>query len=200
MLDQLIANAWPPATAQQHGSWTFRYSSGVTRRANSAFTAGGEDRIDEFIAAGEDYYASRGAPALFHVSEASSAPSLAPRLTGLGYVEEAVTLVMVADTETVQSGDVGTWSHHVTDSPEPDWFAIYWETQQARSRSDADATTLRDVLLRPALPARYVAAGDALGFASVGQIVCEDGWAGVQCTATRWLVFFASVEFSRSGR
>src|SRR5205823_5877579 len=65
--------AWPAAEQVALGDWKLRATHGVTRRANSVFTActRGPSDLDGAIEAAERFYASRGLRAIFHLSPAT---------------------------------------------------------------------------------------------------------------------------------
>ncbi|MGH9113708.1 MAG: hypothetical protein ACRDZN_15630 [Acidimicrobiales bacterium] len=50
VVDELMANAWPPQVVESVGSWRYRWASGVTRRANSVLAIGEAGDVDELIA------------------------------------------------------------------------------------------------------------------------------------------------------
>jgi hypothetical protein len=98
-LDVLMANAWPPAVESRHGAWRYRWSFGVTRRANSVLAIGGDDAVRELVVEGEEFYGRHGALARFLVSSASAPPSLPPYLLGHHYFADALTFVAHATTQ-----------------------------------------------------------------------------------------------------
>jgi hypothetical protein len=80
LIERLADAAWPAAQRVPLGPWVLRATSGVTRRANSAFTAGGPDvtgrELKGPVEAVERFYAERGQPAVFQVSAATGARGL----------------------------------------------------------------------------------------------------------------------------
>ena len=186
LLDELMANAWPPALDERHDGWRFRWADGVTRRANSVLAVGGGDRLVELVGLAEGFYRSRGAAVLFQVSIASAAPSLGDHLTERGYRSAARTLVAQAATRDVvgRTERATNWSIEVTDHPTDAWFDAYWAVESTRGRSPGDAAICRDVLLAPRHPTVFVAVREGSDVIAVGQIVTEEGWAGMQCMAT----------------
>jgi N-acetylglutamate synthase len=186
-LDELMAAAWAPAIAERHGAWTFRWAHGVTRRANSVFAVGDDDRVPELVASAERWYRERGAPPVFLVSEASAPPALVPHLTGRGYGDGAHTWLAHASSAVVAARTVpGAWFVEVEDRASGAWFERYWSVASTLGVDHPDAAVCRDVLLRPAAPARFVALRDEPGgdVVAVGQVVLDRRWAGVQCMAT----------------
>lgn len=181
-----MANAWSPVLDERHDGWRFRWADGVTRRANSVLAVGGGDRLVELVGLAEGFYRSRGAAALFQVSTASAAPSLGDHLTQRGYRSAARTLVAQAATGDVvgRTELASNWSTEVTDHPTDGWFDAYWTVESTRGRSPGDAAICREVLLAPRHPTVFVTVREGTGVIGVGQIVTEEGWAGVQCMAT----------------
>jgi ribosomal protein S18 acetylase RimI-like enzyme len=185
VLDELMANAWPPEVVLWSNGWRLRWASGVTRRANSALVAGGGEHFDDCILAAEAFYRSRGATPTFHVTAASAPPELVRFLLSRGYEPSARTFVEHAFVERViaRTG-AGAWSVDATPRANDAWFDAYWEVESLRGRDHGDAVVCRQVLLRPSLPAVHVAVSEGSEVRAVGQIVIERGWAGVQCMAT----------------
>jgi hypothetical protein len=70
LLDELMANAWPPAVVETHGGWRYRWADGVTRRANSALALETNERVEELVARAKRFYGERRAPVLIQVSSA----------------------------------------------------------------------------------------------------------------------------------
>ena len=185
LLDELMANAWPPAVVERRGGWRLRWTDGVTRRANSVLPSGDGEPIDELVDAAEAFYAARDAPARFQVSTASAPPALVDHLRARGYVSADRTLVLHAATAVVvEATDPAGWTVDARDRVMGDWFDAYWRVEATRGRSDLDAIVCRDVLLAPPLPATFASARDGAGVVATGQIVVERGWAGVQCMTT----------------
>lgn len=184
-LDVLMANAWPPAVESRHGAWRYRWSFGVTRRANSVLAIGAEDEVPELVAEGEEFYRRHGAPPRFLVSTASAPSSLAPYLLFHHYVADAVTFVAHATTEgVVENTSDNGWGAQAAERPTDAWFDCYWAVESTRGRGADDAGVCRQFLLSPPLPCVYVALAERGQVVAVGQIVVEGGWAGVQCMAT----------------
>jgi N-acetylglutamate synthase len=187
VLDELMADAWPAQEQQRHRRWRFRWTSGVTRRANSALAIGAEvgDELTVLVAAAEGFAADRGAPARFLVSTASAPPALDPLLAARGYTTSARTIVMTAAVDAVTAATApGPWDLDVAARPSDAWFDVYWTAEAART-TDMDAARIcRDVLLAPSLETVYVAASEGREVVAVGQLVIGDDVAVVQCMAT----------------
>jgi len=184
LLDELMANAWHPLTEEVHGGWRYRWSHGVTRRANSALAFGMTDAVEDLVARAEDFYGRRGAPTLVQVSTASAPRGLPAYLRSRGYRSIARTLVEEATTAAVVQQTKSRFDLEITTTPTDEWFDTYWSVESARGRGDTDMALCREVLLAPELPTVFVAVRSGHRVLGVGQLVVERGWAGVQCMAT----------------
>lgn len=186
ILDELLANAWPPTIVEYHSGWRLRWTDGATRRANSVFPVGSVDLIPDCVSVCESFYRDRRASALFQVSTASTPEGLSDYLRGRGYTTSARTFVAHAATQDViDHTSPGGWTTETTDEVTDDWFDGYWAVESWRAQAVEDAATYRRVLLKPSLPTSFVAARDRASVVAVGQVVVEHYWAGVQCMATR---------------
>ena len=75
------------------------------------------------------------------------------------------------------------WPVDATDSVTDAWFDAYWAVEGGR-RGPAAEQILRDVVLRPLLPTRFVTVGDHRSVFAVGQVVVVGESACLQCLAT----------------
>jgi N-acetylglutamate synthase len=184
-LDELMANAWPPAEESRHGSWRFRWTHGVTRRGNSVLAIGADKSVPELVAESEEFYRRRGSLPQFLVSAVSAPSSLPGYLLDQDYAADARTLVEYAGTEEVimSTSDNG-WAAQVTAQSTDGWFDCYWAVESMRDRGVDDARVCRQFLLSPPFPCVHVALSANDQIVAVGQIVVEGEWAGVQCMAT----------------
>jgi ribosomal protein S18 acetylase RimI-like enzyme len=178
-----MANAWPAQSEETVGGWRYRWTGGLTRRANSALVLGDGDPA-ALVQHAEAFYRERGASTLLRVSTASAPTGLASYLGSLGYRSTARTLVQVADTSEVVARARPAFELEVTDAPTTEWLDLYWSVGVLRCRDNAAQSVYGDVLLAPPLPTVFVAARSGSEVVGVGQMVIEQGWAGVQCMAT----------------
>lgn len=185
LLDELLANAWPPQLLRLDRGWHLRWSSGVTRRANSALAVGGEEALEEHIDVAEAFYLGHRSTPMFQVSTASAPTSLAERLVARGYGGRDRTIVAQSATaEVLAATDGGPWANTATARVTDAWFETYWAVKSPPGRLGREADVCRGALLHPSPPSLYVAVSQAGALCGVGQIVIEHGWAGVQCMAT----------------
>ncbi len=92
-LERVTRDAWPADEQVPVGGWVLRAHHGVSRRANSVWTAAPEP--EGWQAAAERFYGSHGLPVRLQVSDASPA-GLDERLAAEGWQAEAATSVLVA--------------------------------------------------------------------------------------------------------
>src|SRR4051812_40855366 len=95
--------AWPAAEVEAFDGWQLRAMSGVSRRANSAWTgqATGARSTEARIAHVEAFYAARSLAPSFQVGAHSEPAELDAALAQRGYVVDAPVSVQVADVTTV---------------------------------------------------------------------------------------------------
>ena len=90
--------AWPPRETRYLRGWLLRASGPLRpRRVNSAQTLAFDDpgRLEPAIAEAEAWYAARGLPACFQLTEAAAPPGLDAALAERGYARESESLVML---------------------------------------------------------------------------------------------------------
>jgi N-acetylglutamate synthase len=185
LLDELVADAWPPGELIVAGGWRFQWASRVTRRANSALPVGNDARTEELVAFGEEFYRSRGGPSRFRVSEASAPSGLAEYLGLRGYRPHDRTLVMTVDAaQLLARTSAGSWAVEISSAVTPGWFTCYWQADGPRRLDSEEARIHRQTLLVPPTPSSFVLLEEEEDGVAVGQIVFAEGWGGLQCIAT----------------
>lgn len=182
LIEELAANAVPPAVAQELDGWRLRYNVGVTRRANSVLAArhGGGLALEAKIAAAEAFYLRRGIPCRFQLCPASSPSRLDELLAERGYSTSAPTLVQTTPLASLRA-HAGTAL--ISEQFDEAWLAAYVEGEGERDRVKVEAR--RDMLQRVGPPAGFAAAHVAGEIAAVAFGVVERGWLGVFSVATR---------------
>jgi GNAT superfamily N-acetyltransferase len=100
LIEHLSVHLWPAENKEPLGNWILRASGGVTRRANSVFTWGNFPDDPEWLKQVERFYHGHGLPVYYHVSEASP-EGLDAKLDELGYLKDAPTIVMTAESKEV---------------------------------------------------------------------------------------------------
>ena len=90
-------NAWPAEVIQTVEGWRLRFTQGVSRRANSAWSneSSGATPLAERIAGVEAFYRARQVDACFHISVLSP-PELDAALAERGYTPNGETCVQTA--------------------------------------------------------------------------------------------------------
>jgi N-acetylglutamate synthase len=185
LLDELVADAWPPGELMLVGRWRFQWTSGVTRRANSVLSVGNDAQMEELVALGEEFYRSRGGPSRFRVSEASAPARLAEYLGSRGYHPHDRTLVMTVDSaQLLAATSAGSWAVDVAPEVTPGWFACYWQADSHGPLDGEEARIHHQKLLVPPTASSFVLLESEREGVAVGQVVFAKGWGGLQCIAT----------------
>ena len=97
-LELAAFDAWPAEEVEALDGWRLRAMAGVTRRANSAWTAEtrGARSLDERIASVEAFYAKRGLASQFMLSPLSP-PELDLELEARGYRIDSPVVIQIAN-------------------------------------------------------------------------------------------------------
>ena len=168
--DQLVDEAWPATRTQEFDSWRLRYAGGVTKRANSVWPAGEPDDVEAAIEAAERFYAERGLPAVFSISENAHPAELDRLLAQRGYELVDPTLVMTAD---LSKERPVTREVEIADAPSARWLEVWWSVD---GRYVTDLATAKRIVTGVA--ATYATAGQG-----VGRAVPQGEWLGIYCMA-----------------
>jgi ribosomal protein S18 acetylase RimI-like enzyme len=183
-IERVADAAWPAAEQMPLDPWKLRATHGVTRRANSAFTAGPDDAsaadLERRVAEAEAFYARRSLPAVFQVSAATGARGLDALLEARGYAISGASEVWVLDARGIEPvmGD-RTWEIRQSDEPDEDWFDCAFDEPLDRRRVH------EQIVRRAPQPRVFVSAiMDGL-VAGCGMSASGDGHAGIFCMATR---------------
>ena len=175
--------AWPAARVEELGGWRLRATSGVTRRANSAWTSGPVDDLARAIARAEAFYAERGLPAIFQLCPLSPA-GLDEALAARGYAVDAPVAILSAPlAELARELPAGS-EVRIDAAIADDWF----ELSGGRARFAAVQPVYRGILERIGAGGG-ARAGFALatldGVAAATALGVRDGaWLGVFSVAT----------------
>jgi GNAT superfamily N-acetyltransferase len=183
-IEQLADAAWPAAEQVPLGPWKLRATHGVTRRANSVFTAGGDDlaadELEALVETAEDFYARRALPAVFQISAGTGAPGLDQFLERRGYGVNGASEVWTADVrrgrrERMEDG----WELVIGDEPDDAWFNCAFDEPADRRRVH------EQIVRRVARPRVFVSARVGGLAAGCGMGVSAGGYTGVFAMATR---------------
>lgn len=162
--------AWPAAETGEHDGWFLLAGSGVTGRVNAVWPLEWRGRnVEAAIDLAESWYAARGMPPRFKLTDGAFAPSNLPEMLAVrGYAPAKPTLIM-----TRSLGDTSTAFSEVSLSPTmPRAF------EQALIDSTPDPAELderRAIALRAPAPAVFAVRQDAaIGMSAIGA-----GFAGI---------------------
>jgi N-acetylglutamate synthase len=185
LVEQLADAAWPAAEQVALGPWKLRATHGVTRRANSVFTAGREeargDELARWVEEAERFYAMRSLPAVFQISAATGAKELDALLARRGYAMNAPSQVWSISRSAIsrqrpRADD--SWTIRREDQPDEGWFNCAFDEPPARRR-------VHEQIVRRVPPPRlYVAAMMEGMVAGCGMATSARGHTGIFCMAT----------------
>ena len=185
LLEELSANAWPPAVTQVVDGWLLRYASGVSRRANSVLALSGSEAGDFEARARvvEEFYRRRGLPARFHLSPAVSPTDLDQFLEERGYRFDCPTAVQAVDLPELQRRlpEGLEQSVELSRVPDEDWFRVYYT---AHLWDVVDQEVRRGILTRIGPRVAFATLRRDGEPVAVGQGVVERGWLGLFSMST----------------
>jgi ribosomal protein S18 acetylase RimI-like enzyme len=166
---------WPALECAEAGGWRARFSSGVTKRANSAWAAdAGAEVSAAALEAVERRYRSRGLPPLFQLARDDEAALRL--LVGRGYTAIDETLVMAGAVATAGADPAVT----ITDEPDDEWLDVWW-TVDGRG-GPAERAVARSILT--GVPSLYAALRVGGRAVAVARLALVGSWGGLYCVAT----------------
>lgn len=182
LIEELAANAVPAAVSQEVDGWRLRFSSGVTRRANSVYAPrhDGALGLDEKIAAAEAFYRRRGLLCRFQLCPASRPAALDGALEARGYAATTPTFVQTGPLSGALR--LATGMGQVSERFDEAWLAAYVEGEGETDRRKIAAR--REMLQRVGPPAGFAATTVDGRLAAVAFGVVERGWLGIFSVAT----------------
>jgi N-acetylglutamate synthase len=121
LIERLSVHIWPAEHTEPLDSWILRASGGITRRANSVFTWGKFPVDPEWLRQVESFYHDRGLPVYYHVS-AASPDGLDAKLDQLGYLKDAPTIVMTAESKEVLALSKLKWEQKAKAELTSEWL------------------------------------------------------------------------------
>lgn len=171
VLEPLADDAWPARERARLGDWRLNASAGRSMRINACWPLGAPDRDPEAaLDAVEAWYAARGLPPRFKLTDGLDVSDLAARLAARGYGATKETLVMLGPT-----GGAGDGNVRVAASPDAAFEAVFTATagdpQDGRERIEA--------LARIPAPARFARLDVDAAPAAIGASAIGGGYAGV---------------------
>jgi ribosomal protein S18 acetylase RimI-like enzyme len=181
-LEARAFDAWPAAHVEALDGWRLRATSGVTRRANSAWTSGAVDDLERAIARTEAFYAECGQPAIFQLCPLSPA-GLEPALAARGYAIDAPVAILTAPLAELARDLPAESDVRIDEKLADDWF----ELSGGRARFAAVQPVYRGILERigasRARPGYAMATLDGVP-AATALGVRDGAWLGVFSVAT----------------
>lgn len=182
-LQERAARALPAEQIQDAGGWWLRYAPGCAWWVGTVLPHGDAQpgELVRRVAAGEEFYARRGAAARFQISPPACPDGLGTLLAERGYRRESPMSLQVASaTQVLAQAPSGPLRVRVDDRPAPAWFGV-WHAVHGHG---IDPGAEWAMLGRVAQPAAYACAllGDEV--VAVGRAVADTGWAGVFGMAT----------------
>jgi ribosomal protein S18 acetylase RimI-like enzyme len=186
LIENLADAAWPAAEQAPLGPWKLRATHGVTRRANSVFTAGGGEvrasELDRLVREAERFYALRSLPAVFQISAATGAKDLDEVLARRGYGISGPSEIwanQMLDSRSRRESGNAHWSLRREDQPDDQWFDCAFDEVAERRRVH------EQIVRRVPAPRLYLAAMVEGEVAGCGMATSARGHTGIFCMATR---------------
>lgn len=173
LLEPIADDAWPARERERLGHWRLNATDGRSLRINACWPLGAPDRDPEAaIDAVEAFYAARGLPARFKLTEGATAPvDLAGRLAGRGYATHGETLVMTGAVSGAADADVT-----LSDRPDPAFETVL----VASAKGDlVDARERLEGLARIPAPARFARLAVEGRAAALGACAVDGQAAGI---------------------
>ncbi|MFC0580915.1 GNAT family N-acetyltransferase [Micrococcoides hystricis] len=127
---EIVNRGWPAVETSEIDGWIVRFSSGVTKRANSVLTLHAPENVDEAIREVERRSVERWLPASFQVGTFSQPDDLDQLLSERGYESIGPTTVQAMERGDLQ-GFLGRTDERVTASsaPSQEWLEFFWERE-----------------------------------------------------------------------
>ena len=153
------ARALPAADEERRNGWWLRHTDSCMWWSGAvlAHAPSGVVPLELDVDAVETFYGNRGTPARFQVC-VDCPPRLDQTLAKRGYrVESPMSLQVALTVETADRLSAPALRAHVTDHPDPSWFAIWHAVSAAESPPRAEWR----VLQRVQLPSAYVTVFDS---------------------------------------
>lgn len=127
-LDRTMSRGWMALEEENVEGWIARFSGGVTKRANSVLPSSAPEDLDACIAAVERRCASRGLPAVFHISPESLPADLDARLCERGHRFLSPTLVQHLSLKGCGNASTVVPDQRIelADEASPRWCEAFW--------------------------------------------------------------------------
>ena len=176
-LEAAAFRAWPAAEVIDLDGWMVRYTSGVTRRANSvwpnAWTGGAS--LSERFERVEAFYAERQQPTYYQLSPAARPANLDAALAGRGYAVDAPVSIQTISVGTLCKVHAPAAPVRVAAHPDGDWLRLSADLGRFARVKDI----YRALLDRIGDRAGFALAESDAGPAAVGLGVVDGAWLGI---------------------
>lgn len=188
-LQERAARALPAERVERVAGWWLRDAPGCSWWVNTVLphstavpheTAGPEGLLADRVAAVEEFYAARQAPARFQITPGTCPEGLDALLAGRGYRIYSPTSLQVTESSRILDRAVPPDAPpvRINDHPSPEWLEVW----QAVNGGDPQAE--RALLGRVTDPCGYATAHIADRIVAVGRATTDTGWAGIFDMAT----------------
>ncbi|HTV44826.1 MAG TPA: GNAT family N-acetyltransferase [Stellaceae bacterium] len=176
-VEEACLNAWPALRQILLGGWLLRFSSGLTRRANSANPLAGPRREEiALITQCQALYRQHRQPAIFRLPTLVEA-TVDTQLAAVGYQAEGLSLVLYADTLPARRDP----QVQLRARPSLQWFAAMAVLQQ---HTAAQASLYRRIVRHLAVPAAFATLTDTEGIVALAYGAIHDGLICYQSVVT----------------
>jgi len=178
VIELIAARGWRAATCERLGGWRLFASAGFSGRLNTCWPLGDPGQpADAAIAAAEAWYAARGLPSAFKLTESCAHPAdLAERLAARGYAPSAATLTMIGPLVGATDTDVAIEPRVSTDFLRVFADGVFGPPGDAEERLEA--------LNRIPPPRGYALIRADGAPAAVGACAVDGDWAGLMAMRT----------------
>lgn len=202
LLDALADRGWPALERASWHDWSFRFSGGVTDRANSVLPSGVVPDVRAGVDAAEAAYAERGLRTRFQVSPATD-PRVTAELRRRGYEEHSPTRILVAGSGAVAGsrvlaergtarGSSAETTVTIADAPDRPWMDAWWSVDGRGGASEREVAAriltgvpaLYASLAAPAALASLGAPASGPATVAVARLALVDAWGGLFAVAT----------------
>ena len=178
VIELIAARGWPAKVSASIGGWRLYASSGFSGRINTCWPLADPGLpMEEAIAAAEAWYAERGLPPRFKLTEGCANPTqLAERLAELGYLPSVATLTMTGPL--AGEADPGV---EVSERVGPGFRAVFADGVFGEP---GDALERLEALDRIPAPRGYALVRIDGAPAAIGACAVEGEWAGLMAMRT----------------
>ena len=172
VLEPLADDAWPARERARLGGWRLNASGGRSMRINACWPLAAPDRDPEdALDAVEAWFAERGLPSRFKLTEGLFAPAnLAERLAARGYAPTKETLVMLGPATGEGAPDI-----RVSSTPDAAFEGVFTAT----AGDPEDGRERLEALSRIPAPARFARLDIDGAPAAIGCAAISGGFVGV---------------------